>query len=242
MAEVLAQRGEEGVAGALDPLALPRGVGLRGHPPPRGEPPEVVEAHDVGQLERAADPAAPPREVLGDVGRPSVHRGAPPLPLVGERVGRRPRHRQRPAGGVQLPELRVRRDLGGVAAHVDGQVAEDLHTPQRAVPTQAAPLPVEDPLHRRPTGRRGGPRRPPCELLDRGLPVQSPGGLPQQGPLELGRATAGPGGDRGDQAVVDQLAHVDEHGVAGHVGGRSRILARIPSAPRPATRAWFTLR
>ncbi len=100
-----------------DEVIDPEGVEHRGHPAPaRPEPPEVVGAHRV----------------------PQVDGQAPILACLGERVGRRA------DAGLSREEGLVRPHVGAVGAHHERQIADQRDAVE--VATGLLPLALRDPL------------------------------------------------------------------------------------------------
>ena len=82
------QRREELTARAAAPVPGGRGLAPLRDRPVRDEPSEVVEARQVDQPERPAQPLDPPAVAVGAHRTPVVERVAPELTLGGEHVGR----------------------------------------------------------------------------------------------------------------------------------------------------------
>ena len=117
--EPVAQHAEQAHAGAVVPLALLRGLRVVGAGPVGRERAEVVEAEDVIHLDGAFDAADPPAEAVLAHGVPVVERVAPELAVLGEVVRRDAGDLLRDVLLVELEELRLAPDVGGVRRDVD---------------------------------------------------------------------------------------------------------------------------
>ena len=156
---------------AVDPLALLRGLRLRGHRPVGGKRAEMVDAHGVEQLEARAEAVHPPAVAVRLHRLPVVERVAPLLAEFAEIIRRHARHVFRLAVLRKVEEVAVRPDVGAVARDVHRQVADDLDAALVRVLLDLFPLLEEhvlDKLHEQDRLRVllhcGGDRLRPVEL------------------------------------------------------------------------------
>ena len=175
-----AQLGRDGVEELAARPGPPRPVlgrvRLGRHGPVGDEAAEVVDAHEVVELERPAEALDPPAVARRAHRRPVVDRVAPALALVGEGVGR-------DAGDdVGDEELGMREVVGAVLGDVDREVADQPDAALVRVALERAPLALEAHLvgdrvlagERRPLPdprRMAGDERVQLVRLDRGLGV-----------------------------------------------------------------------
>src|SRR5262249_15539060 len=123
--EALLEGPEQLAARSLHPAAMFRGGGLGRHLPAGDEPPEVVEAQDIDELQRLAHALDPPGEALVAVPCPRVERVAPELTGRAEGVRRYAGDDQRPSRRIELPEMWPRPHVGRVEGDEDRQIADD---------------------------------------------------------------------------------------------------------------------
>ncbi len=137
------------------------------HLPVGGEAAEVVDAHEVGELEAAAQAVDPPAVAVLRHAVPAVERVAPALAGGAEVVGRHAGDVARPAALVEVEQLLMRPHVGAVVRDVDRQVAEQADTAPRGGAAQLPPLGEEEELHEAvvarlgQAARRAPPRAPP---------------------------------------------------------------------------------
>src|SRR6185312_11191919 len=117
---------EECLARSFDPMTVHGGRLVSGDGPEGFEAAEVVEADEVVERERTTDARDPPVEAAFFKQAPLVKRVAPALAGCGEVI----RRDAGDTGGltlvVELEDLGVRPDVGGVVADEDGDVTEDF--------------------------------------------------------------------------------------------------------------------
>src|SRR5258708_33633703 len=108
------------------PASVNRGRFARRNFPIGGESAEVIDADDVGESQRRAEPRHPPSvsTLADDI--PSVQRIAPALAGLAEVIGRDAGHDGRFAVVIELKELAVRPHVGAVAGDIDRDVAENV--------------------------------------------------------------------------------------------------------------------
>ncbi|HEY0415066.1 MAG TPA: hypothetical protein VGC78_01660 [Gaiellaceae bacterium] len=133
-------RPEDGGAGAAAPDAVPRRPVAARDGPVGDEAAEVVDARQVDERERPAEPLEPPAEAVGAHRPPVVERVAPQLPGLRERVRRHARDE------AVLEEPAVRTVVGAVPGDVDRHVAEDPDAAVARVRAQLPPLAIEPDL------------------------------------------------------------------------------------------------
>ena len=138
-AEQLAIRPELVLAVARGRLAGRDGVVVR-------KADEMVDAQQVEQFARGAQATDPPGEVCRLVAVPAVERVAPALAVGLKVVRRHAGDADRAAVLVQLEQLRVEPDVGGVLRDVDRHVAHQLDAVRARVVVQRAPLAEEQHL------------------------------------------------------------------------------------------------
>ncbi len=190
---------------------------------------EVVQAHDVEQLDRASHPLDPPAVALTLHRRPAVDRVAPALPLGGIGVRRSPRHETRFEQAGMAPVI----DAPG--RDVERHVSDQPHATLTCIGAQGQPLALEADLieHRLPVRRRPAPNRrssrtgargtapPPCSRRPRrGAPAAL---ASTQRPSWTYRASAsGPAG-RGEASATTTV----------RPSSASRRTRRPPAPSRP---------
>ena len=179
--------------GARAALPGPRGghVGVGGHRPVGREGAEVVDPHEVEELEDPPEPGDPPRVALAPRRGPVVHRVAPELPVGGERVRRDARHE---AG---LEQLGVGAFVGGVGRDVDRDVADQTHAAVGGIPAQRRPFAVE--AHLVVQGRLARERDPVLDPVG-GLLAEQPALVVGDGRVRIGQQR-GRSGERGVRLV-----------------------------------------
>ena len=144
LSQDLVQVLEELLARSFHPFAI-SGRRVLGRDFPAGrESAEVVDAEDVGVLQRLLDPAGPPLPALLLMGLPVVDRVAPELAVGAERIRRHSAGHFLVALGVQLEEPAVLPDVDRVPGDEDGDVADDAHAPVVGVVLQSGGLEVEE--------------------------------------------------------------------------------------------------
>ena len=135
---------EEVLTRALDPAAAHRVLGLAVDLPVPRERPEVIDPHEVGQLEAATQAGEPPGVAVGGHDVPPVERVAPELARLAEVVGRAPGLHDQPTGLVEVELALVGPDVRGVVSDVDRQVTEEPDAALTGRLADLAPLPVEE--------------------------------------------------------------------------------------------------
>ena len=121
---------------------LPIGDGVVGV-----EPPEVVDAQGVADLELPGDPLQPPAVVVLHHLFPVEQGVAPQLAVLREAVGGTARHFGGLSVLVQLKLVRVGPHVRAVQGHIDGQIADDGDTFFVDIFLQAPPLAEKEMLH-----------------------------------------------------------------------------------------------
>jgi len=134
------------VAGTRFPGAGAGGTGFGGHGPVGLEAAEMIDAHEVGELGRGAQPLDPPAIAGLPVILPVIQWVAPELPVFAEIVGR---YTSDVAGSTFLVELQhvaIGPCIGAVEGNVDRHVAEKTDAFFPGVVPQSLPLVVEQAL------------------------------------------------------------------------------------------------
>ena len=133
--------------GPLTQWPLLRGRLGRGDLPGGLEPPEMVDAHDVHDRQRALDPLDPPAVAVLRHHVPAVVRIAPALPGFREVVRRHAGDHGGVAFAIQFELIGPRPHVRAVLGYEDRDVADDLDTQFVGALLQRAPLISEEPLH-----------------------------------------------------------------------------------------------
>ena len=143
LAKRLLQRVEELNAGALLPVAIRRIARTRRDGVVLIEAAEMIDPHHIEEIEAAAHPRDPPAVARLFMIIPVIDRIAPELTGRREAVRRAARDLLRLALLIELEQLRMLREIHGIARYIDRDIADDGDALLVRVSPQALPLPVK---------------------------------------------------------------------------------------------------
>src|SRR5688500_7756165 len=106
----------------------------------------MVDADGVEVVQHRAEATDPPVELRAAVDGPVVVRVAPELPVAAERIGRAAGDDPGVAVLVEVEQVRVGPDVGGVEGDEDRDVADEADAFATRVVVEGGPLAVEEEL------------------------------------------------------------------------------------------------